>query len=275
MPFAEANGLRLFYEEHGAGDPLLLIMGLATDHVGWMLQVPAFSERYRTIVYDNRDVGQSAAADGPYEIADMAADALALADELGLDTFHVLGVSMGGAIAQELALSAPERVRSLQLAVTWGGSGRYGIERARLWASEVRTRPREDFLDSLLLLNLSEQFYESPDAVAYARKLMHDNPHPQDPEAFVRQAEASGRHETRDRLHQLSMPAHVISGEYDVLINAWKQQELAELIPDAKLTVIPRAPHGANMERAQEFNAVVLEFLTEHADERVFPSATG
>lgn len=263
MPFAEANGLRLFYEERGAGDPLLLIMGLATDHVGWVLQVPTFSERYRTIAFDNRDVGQSAMAAGPYEISDMAADALALADELGLDTFHVVGVSMGGAIAQELALRAPERVRTLQLAVTWGGSGRYGAEKARLWANEVRTRPREDFLDSLLLVNLSEQFYENPDAVAYARRLMLDNPHPQDPEAFIRQSDACGRHETRDRLHQLSMPVHVISAEYDALVNAWKQQELADLIPGAKLTVIPRAPHGANMERAQEFNHAVLEFLAQ------------
>lgn len=279
MPFAEANGLRLYYEDHGAGDPILLIMGLASDHLGWMLQVPAFSERYRTIVFDNRDVGRSATADGPYEIADMAADALALADGLGLDTFHVLGVSMGGAIAQELALRAPERVRTLQLAVTWGGSGRYGLEKARLWANEVRTRPREDFLDSLLLLNLSEAFYEDEEAVAYARRLMLDNPHPQDPEAFVRQSDACGRHETRDRLHQLSMPVHVISAEYDVLVNAWKQQELADLIPGAKLTVIQRAPHGVNMERAREFNEAALGFLEEAvsrdagSDERVFSYA--
>ncbi len=94
---------------------------------------------------------------------------------------------------------------------------------------------------------------------------MHDNPHPQDPEAFIRQSAASGRHDTRDRLHRLAMPVHVISAEYDVLVNAWKQQELAELIPDAKLTVIPRAPHGANMERAPEFNHAVLEFLEDAA----------
>ena len=263
MPFAEANGLRLFYEDQGAGDPLLLIMGLATDHTGWMLQTPAFAERYRTIVFDNRDVGQSAYADGPYEIADMADDALALADELGLDTFHVLGVSMGGAIAQELALRAPERVRTLQLAVTWAGSGRYGAEKARLWASEVRARPREDFLDSLLLLNLSEAFYENADAVAYARQLMLANPHPQDPEAFVRQSEASGRHDTRDRVSQLEMPVHVISAEHDILLPAWKQKELADAVPGARLTVIPGAPHGANIERAQEFNDAVLGFLSE------------
>jgi len=261
MPFADANGLRLFYEEHGAGDPLLLIMGLATDHTGWMLQVPALSARYRTIAFDNRDVGRSATADGPYEIADMAADALALADHLGLGAFHVLGVSMGGAIAQELALRAPERVRTLQLAVTWAGSGRYGLEKARLWADEVRVRPREDFLDSLLLVNLSEAFYENPDAVAYTRRLMLDNPFPQDPEAFVRQSDACGRHETRDRLGELDVPTHVISGEHDVLLPNWKQKELADLIPGAKLTVIPGAPHGANIERAQEFNDAILGFL--------------
>ena len=261
MPFADANGMRLYYEEQGTGEPLLLVMGLATDHLGWVLNTHAFAERFRTIVFDNRDVGQSSQADGPYDIADLAADTLALADHLGLDDFHLLGVSMGGAIAQELALRAPERVRTLQLAVTWAGSGRYGRERARLWAGEVRARPREEFLDSLLLLNLSEQFYENADAVAYARRLMLDNPHPQDPEAFVRQSDACGRHETRDRLGRLAMPTHIISGEHDILLPLWKQRELAELIPGAEHTVIPRAPHGANMERAQEFNAAVLGFL--------------
>src|SRR3954470_22166071 len=110
MPFADANGLSLYYEEHGDGEPLLCIAGLAADHLTWALQIEAFAARHRTIVFDNRDVGQSASAASRYEVADMAKGALGLADALGLDTFHVLGASLGGAVAQHLALAAPERV---------------------------------------------------------------------------------------------------------------------------------------------------------------------
>ena len=109
MPHAEVNGQRLYYEVTGEGDPLLLVMGLAGDTVAWALQVGEWSKTHRVIAFDNRDVGQSSYADGPYEIADMASDTLALADHLELDTFHLVGLSMGGMIAQEIALRAPER----------------------------------------------------------------------------------------------------------------------------------------------------------------------
>ncbi len=264
MPFADANGQRLYYEEHGSGEPLVLVMGLGTDHLGWALQIPALAERFRVVAFDNRDVGQSSTATAPYEIADMAADTLALADALGIDTFHLLGISMGGAIAQEAALAAPERIRTLQLAVTWGGSGNYGREKALAWAKEVRSRPREDFIEALLLLNLSEAFYENPSAVTYAKRLAYENPYPQDPESFIRQSDASGNHETRDRLGRLTMPVHVISAEHDLLVPAWKQREIADLIPGSELTVMPTAPHSANMERPDEFNAAVLGFLDRH-----------
>ena len=103
---------------HGDGEPLLCVAGLACDTLVWIPQIQAFAAAHRTVIFDNRDVGQSSMADGDYEIADMARDALALADELELDSFHLLGVSMGGAIAQEIAIQAPERVRTLTLAVT-------------------------------------------------------------------------------------------------------------------------------------------------------------
>ncbi len=124
MPFSEANGQRLYYEIHGEGEPLLCVMGLGADNLAWALQIPEWSAKYQTIVFDNRDVGQSSYADAPYAVTDMAADTLALADDLGFDSFHLVGYSMGGAISQELALAAPERVRTLSLCATWAGSGR-------------------------------------------------------------------------------------------------------------------------------------------------------
>ena len=265
MPTAEINGLTINYDVQGEGEPLLCIAGLGMDSLGWALQVPAFSQHFSTVVFDNRDVGQSSYSDGPYEIRDMAQDALGLADHLGLDSFHLLGVSMGGAIAQELALAAPERIRTLTLCVTFAGGGAWARERSRLWGAQALETPREDHLDLLMLQCFSESFYENAEGVAFMRNMFLANPNPQAPEAFVRQLEASGRHETRDRIGSLEMPVHVIGAEHDTLVPSWKSHELAELIPGAELTILKDAPHGANWERAEEFNHTVLDFIREQA----------
>ncbi len=263
MPTTDANGQTLYYEVHGEGEPLLCVMGLAANTLAWALQVPAFAEHHRTVIFDNRDVGRSSIATRQYEIRDMAHDTLALADALELDSFHLLGCSMGGAISQEVALSAPERVRTLTLAVTYAGTGNWGRKFSQVWGSRRQRASREEHIDELMLLTLSEAFFENDDAVAYVRRMMLDDPHPQPPEAFARQLEASRRHDSRDRLGSLKTPVHVIGGEHDLLVPIWKQRELAELIPNAKLTVIERSPHGANVERAPEFNALVLDFIAE------------
>jgi 3-oxoadipate enol-lactonase len=261
MPFADTPNGRIYYEEQGEGEPLLCVMGLSADHLAWALQVPAWSERFRTITFDNRDVGQSFQAEGAYEVRDMAADTLALADALELDSFHLLGMSLGGAVAQELALAAPERVRTLTLVVTYPGAGKWGQERARLWAPEVLRKSREEHVDYLILYTTSEEFHEKPEQVEFLRNVMLSNPHPQTPEAFGRQLGAGGRHEARDRIGSLSMPVHVIGAEHDTLVPVWKSTELAELIPGAELTIMEGAPHGVNIENAQDFNGIVLEFL--------------
>src|SRR3954447_14831196 len=160
MPTADVNGQTLYYELYGEeGEPLLAVMGLAANTLAWTLQMHPFGERHRAVFFDNRDVGQSSMADGPYGIADMAADALALADHLGLDQFHLVGVSMGGAIAQEMALAAPERVDTLTLAVTWPGGGAWARRLSEVWGARRLKQTWEEFVDEIMLLNVSEAFY--------------------------------------------------------------------------------------------------------------------
>jgi 3-oxoadipate enol-lactonase len=262
MPHADLNGFRIHYDVHGQGEPLLCVHGLGCDRRAWALQIQPFSERYQAVFFDNRDVGESSLASADYTTAEMAQDVLALADHLELETFHLLGISLGGMISQQVALAAPERVRTLTLAVTHGGVQKAGRLRGRLLGSYARHLPVEDQVDNLLYLCYTEAFFENDELVDFMRTALLENPHPQPAEAFARQAAAGAHHDVRDRLGELTMPVHVIGAERDLMIPVWKSTELASLIPGAKLTIIDAQGHGVMWEAAEKFNSAVTEFLT-------------
>ncbi len=273
MSSAVCNQVDLHYECYGPADapPLLCVMGLGADCSQWALNVEAFAEAHRLVIFDNRDVGRSGYAHAPYEISDMAADALALADHLGLGRFHLLGVSMGGAISQQIALIAAERLLTLTICASWAGGGRWWRQRQRAtWAPrEPLTEPSEEQLlarareeaEHLLILTLSAETYEDDRVRERAIKRILASPHPQHPDGFRRQAAAASRHEVRDRLVEIAVATHVIGAECDVLIPVWKSKEIAAAIVDAELTVIEGAAHGMNLEHAREFNAAALGFI--------------
>ena len=265
MPVAEANGQRLHYETRGEGDPLILVMGLGADKVAWALQVPALSERHTVVTYDNRDVGQSSRASGAYEVADMADDLLALADELGFDSFHLVGLSMGGAIAQRAVLRAPGRVRTLSLLVTFAYGGPWAQARVRLWREILPLLSVEQRTDLLMHQVHSQEFFENAQFFEIVRNAILQNPHPQEVEAFLRQMEASSRHDAREELRSLDLPVLVVGAEHDLMVPVWKSRELAELIPGARYEVLERAGHALNVERAEELNRLLLDFIAEHS----------
>jgi len=267
MPHAELNGFEIHYDVRGEGQPLLCIHGLGCDRRAWGLQSEPFSQQFQAIFFDNRDVGRSSLAPHDYTTAEMAADVLALADHLELDGFHLLGISLGGMVAQHVALTAPERVRTLTLAVTHGGVQRGGRIRGHLLGSYARHLPPEDRVDNLLYLCYTEAFFENEAMYEFVRTTLLDDPHPQAPEAFARQARAGALHDVRDRLHELTMPVHVIGAERDLMVPVWKSRELASLIPGAKLTVIDGQGHGVMWEAPERFNRAVTEFLATSARE--------
>lgn len=262
MPFVDAGGLRLYCEQHGQGEPLLCIQGTSLDVSGWRAQLRTFSRHYRTIVFDNRDTGRSSYASSLYTVRELAQDARAVADALALERFHVLGSSLGGAIAQELALAVPERLASLTLAVSYGGYSAWDRERTRLFLQSIQTKSDEELTAEMMLWTLSESAYEEVhgEVLAMARLVMA-NPYRQRREGFVRQLQASMTHETRSRLGALAMPVHVIGAENDIFVPVWKARELARLIPGARLSIVAGAGHAVNLERAQEYNTLVLDFL--------------
>jgi 3-oxoadipate enol-lactonase len=269
MPYADLAGLRLYYEIHGDGEALVCVMGLGADATAWDLQVPEFAQHFRTVVFDNRDVGRSSYVDRPYGVRDMADDTIALADALDLERFHLLGLSMGGAIAQEVALAIPDRVLTLTLCVSYAGTGRWVLERARLENETMNQKSDEQLIDDQMLRSFSEAMYDQASRIAYIRKLMLSYPHRQRREGYVRQLAASSNHEARERLSALTMPVHVIGAEHDMRAPVWKSRELAELIPGARLSIVPGAGHAVNIERPAELAALVLGFLRDPRPTRI------
>jgi len=262
LPRVRVGDIEMFYVEAGAGAPLVLIMGFGGDHTAWAFQMPAFAERYRVIAFDNRGVGQTDQPDAPYSTAQMAADTTGLMDVLGIERAHVLGVSMGGMIAQELALTSPERVQSLQLHCTYARPDAYARELLSTWRVERETLPQEVAVRASFFWLFARETYETrrPFIEAIVSTALA-NPYPQSLAGWLRQAEACVTHDALDRLSDLRCPTLVSVADEDVLVPPRFSREIASRIPNATLRTIPGAGHVYFWERADLFNTMCLKFL--------------
>ncbi|HEV8643545.1 MAG TPA: alpha/beta fold hydrolase [Methylomirabilota bacterium] len=265
MPKIRVNGIEMHYEEAGEGEVLVLIMGFGGDHRAWGFQTRAFAEAYRVIAFDNRGAGQTDAPDHPYTTRMMADDTVGLMEALGVERAHVVGVSMGGMIAQELALNHPRRVRSLHLGCTLARPDAYLKALTAAWR-EVRTHlGREAALRTIgLWLFAPATYNERPELVEMILQNALANPHPQSLTGFLRQGEAVAAHDTLDRLPAIRCPTLVSVGEEDILVPPRFSRELAARIPGATRRTLPGAAHGYFWERPEAFNALCLEFLARH-----------
>jgi 3-oxoadipate enol-lactonase len=261
MPTAPVRDIVTYYEEAGSGDPLILIMGLGGDLQAWALQAPALAKQYRVITLDNRGAGRTSAPDRPYSIAAMAEDVAALMDRLGLEKAHILGYSMGGYIAQELAIAHPGKVDKLILLATAATIDGYGrtvvrslidIRRSNLSREQV-VRSMSVFLYSPALLD---------DEARYERAVLNQlaNPYPQQDHADIRQAQAILGFDAGDRAPKIKSPTLVAYAADDILVPARNSQRLAKLIPGAKLLELPGG-HLGPLEYPNEYNQAFLEFL--------------
>jgi pimeloyl-ACP methyl ester carboxylesterase len=265
MPHLRVGDISMYYVEAGAGESVLLIMGFGGDHLAWGLQMPAFAERYRTIAYDNRGVGQSSTPDVPYTTAMMADDAAGLLDALGIESAHVVSVSMGGMIAQELALRHPGRVRTLQLHATYGRPDRYMTALSDVWRSVRTTLGREEWLRTVALWLFAPATYnERPHIVELLVQNSLNNPHPQSLTGFLRQGDAVRTHDALDRLGDIRCPTLITVAEHDILVPPRFAREIAVRMPHAEFQTMADAGHGYMWERSDEFNRLSLDFLAKH-----------
>jgi pimeloyl-ACP methyl ester carboxylesterase len=261
------DGTVIAYDEFGRrdGEPVLLVQGLGTDSRGWALQRMAFGRRYRCYAVDNRGVGRSGRPPGPYDLSEMARDALAVLDAEGIDRAHVIGASMGGVIAQIIAVLHPERVRSLVLACTSCRHHAWRRELFQEWADAVEaggiSALGTDAMRWLIGPRLRKRFGMWVNLLA---RILLQQPR----ETFVAQVHAilNASDELRFELKHVTAPTLVITGSQDSLTPIGDAEELAEMIPHARLVELRGAAHGLMVEAPNAFNAAVLDFLDQTTD---------
>jgi pimeloyl-ACP methyl ester carboxylesterase len=252
----------MFYVEAGSGDPLVLVMGFGGDHLAWGLQVPAFATTYRVIAFDNRGVGQSEAPDIPYSTAMMADDTVGLMDALGIERAHVCGVSMGGMIAQEIALRHPARVRTVQLHATLARPDAYLRALVEGWRKVRIALGREEALRVLALWLFAPRTYEErPEFVELVLQNAIANPYPQPLHGYLRQGDAVLGHDTLARLDRLRCPTLVSVADQDILVPPRFSHAIAQRVAGAELKTLADAGHAYMWEEPEAFNTMCLEFL--------------
>ncbi len=260
------GGRALAYDEVSPPDPrgtVLLLTGLGSKRLGWYRQLDVFGQTYRTIALDHRDTGDSDLASGPYTTADQADDAAAVLQALGIERAHIVGISMGGFIALELALRHPERVEKLVLTSTSAGGSAHVQPGPEMLAMLGRERRGMDPGE------LSRQSYTLIMAPGYAERhpevmeriVENARYRPQPAEAYMRQLQACMGHDAADRLGQIRAPTLVVHGEVDPLVPVENGKYLAQHIPGARLVLYPDTGHIPIIERADDYNRDVLAFL--------------
>jgi pimeloyl-ACP methyl ester carboxylesterase len=263
MPRVNVNGIGIHYQERGSGDPLVLIMGLGAPGSLWEDHVACYESHFRCILVDNRGAGDSDKPYGPYTTREMADDMVGLMDALDIESARVAGISMGSAIAQELALSYPDKVRSLVLISSWSRCDRYTVavfehfKRMRAVASPA------DFMQLLQLWIAAPGYYgEQYDELLQGQRDAHDGYMPL--HAFEAQCDACSTHDTYARLDQIAVPALLTVGEVDIFTPLRLSVEMHERMPQSELLVFPSRGHIHHWEDLERFNACTTEFLLNH-----------
>jgi len=265
MAFAELRGLRFYYETAGRGRPLVMIMGLGANADWWGPgTIDALARHFRVLAFDNRDAGRSSPAAAPYTIRDMADDTVALMDHVGMDRAHVVGASMGGMIAQELALGYPDKVDRLVLACTTPGQSSGIPPTPEAMADLMRDRSNLSVAEvaQSLVRVLFSPAWVAANSSRLPEILARLGEHPISAEGYQRQLLAISRFEAGPRLGEIRCPTLVMHGTADPLVPVENGRILARLIPGARLELFEGAAHGFLTEQPERFLSVLTDFLS-------------
>jgi 3-oxoadipate enol-lactonase len=263
MPKVAVRGTELHFERAGSGEPLLLIQGMSGTHVAWGAPFKgALEESFDVVAFDNRGIGLSERVSEPFTIAEMAADTAALLDQLGWESAHVLGISMGGMIAQELALAHPGRLRSLTLGCTYcGGPGSQLMpqENAEKLLAAISSGDRDQAIRAGYEVNLSPAFRADEDAFAAFHEMATSVPAARD--VIQLQLQAIVGHDTSGRLGEVAAPPLIVHGTVDGVLPYANGEQIAALMPGARFETLRDVGHMFWWEQPQHS----AELVREHA----------
>jgi 3-oxoadipate enol-lactonase len=263
MPSVDAAGAELHYLRAGEGEPLLLIQGMSATHLAWGRPFLDELERsFEVFVFDNRGMGLSGRAELPFTIADLAADTAGLFDALELESAHVVGISMGGMIAQELALAHQERIRTLTIGASYCGGQEATLmapEDLQMLGAAFASGDRDQVFRAMWEINLSPGFREDDSRYAAFTEMAAALSSPQP--VIMQQMRACAIHDTHERLGQIDLPTLVIHGDVDRLLGYSNGRQIAAAIPGARLETLEGVGHMFWWEQPQRS----AELIREHA----------
>lgn len=262
MPIAKTENVNIYYEIIGQGEPLVMIRGISSNVDHWYEQVPVLSKKYQLLVFDNRGIARSSDPGGSFSTTDMAADTVGLMEAVGIKKAHVLGYSMGGMIAQEMALAYPEKVNGLILVATDCGISlriKAKPEFSRLFSEMIRLGTNEAKKAAACCLFAKQTFETRPDIIqCYTEVSLR---FPASPKTLGRQWAAITQHDACNRLPNISSPTLVITGSEDELIPPQNAKVMAQRIPVAQMISIDGGGHLFLIEQPEAFNEAVISFL--------------
>ena len=263
MPIIELGDSTVHFKERGDGPPVLGVMGFGLDQRFWASQIPAVIGSHSFITFDNRGTGRST-GEPPTSMEEMAADAIALLDHLGIERTVVFGMSMGGAVAQRIVLDHPERVSALILGVTWARPIDFMQRQSGLARLIIEAGGVEAFTSVTMVRMFTPRFFEVAGELLdqmVASFFAETGPEPATLEVLLAQLEAVDKHDTLARLGTISVPTLVLGGKMDMMVPGFASEEIANAIPDAELQMFETG-HGCMVEEMEAFNSRVSQFLT-------------
>ena len=262
MPIVKSNGININYEEYGSGEPLLLIMGLSAPGAAWEKHVEEYKKHFRCIVLDNRGAGASDKPAGNYTTELMASDSVNVMDSLGIERFHINGISMGGAIAQQIAIAHPARVKSCVITASWAVCDNYMKGVFEMFKNLRRTLPPSDFAPMFFLWLYSARFYsEHPQEIEEGIRGNAGDPSPMPHDAFDSQAAACMSHDSRGQLGSIIAPVLITAGDKDIFTPIECSQYLHENIKHSTFEVFEDYAHTHHWEDLERYNRVTAEFM--------------
>lgn len=256
------NNISLYYEQHGSGEDLVLIGGLTSDHQVWKSTLRLFSKHFRVLIFDNRGAGRSSTPDVPYTMEMMAQDTVQLMDALHISHAHILGHSMGGGIAQQIALLAPEKINKLVIACS---RSKPNALASMVFSMRVKLQEmgmsNEGLAEYVMPFLFGDEFLNNPLLVKGFIQWTLRNPFPQTEKGYRSQLHAAITRDFSDQLHQITTPTLVIAGEEDILMKPKHAEQVSKSIKNSTFITIPNCAHMPHVEKSKEFAEIVLQFL--------------